>query len=170
MKKWIAVVLIGMLLCGCGPEKPAESETQLPVLPTEPAKPTAGEIGVWIPEEAVSEAMAEASQGQIYSWDAYEMRLQTVDGGDIQRTMEQLTGMDYDRLTVMNRKKGDLELYQTVWRAAGEEGTLIGRAVVADDGHYHYCVSLTAPEQVDSEAVYDRICQTLAIVDPESKK
>lgn len=171
MKKAIAGILAAMLLAGCGAQEPPVFETEGTVSPSSPrVKPTAGEIGVWLPEEAVSEAMAEEGGSQVYTWDEYEMRIQTMDGGDIHRTLEQLTGMEYEELTVMNRAKGELELYQTVWCAAGEDGTLVGKAVVADDGNYHYCVSLISPEDVDSTEVYERICDTLAVVDPDAKK
>lgn len=170
MKKAIVGILAAMLLAGCGAQEPPTYETEGTVTPSTLAKPTAGEIAMWMPEEAVSEAMAEEDGSQVYTWDSYELRLQTVEGGDIHQTLEQLTGMAYEDLTVMNRSKEDLELYQTVWCAAGEDGTLVGKAVVADDGNYHYCVSLMAPEDVDSSEVYERICTTLAVVDPDAKK
>ncbi len=170
MKKAIAAMLTVMLLAGCTAQEEPVFETEGTVSPSVQVKPTAGEIGIWIPEGAVSEAMAEESGGEVYTWDSYELRLQTLEGGDIHRTLEQLTGMKYNDLTVMQRAKGELELYQTVWCTAGEDGTLIGKAVVADDGNYHYCVSLMSPEDVDSSEVYDRLCNTLAVVDPDAKK
>ena len=170
MKKWMTGILIAVVLTGCAGEKPPAYETEgtMPVSAME--KPEAGEIGVWMPEEAIRAAMAGEDGSQVYTWGEYELRLQTVDGGDIRRTLEDLTGMDYGRLTVMNRKKGDLELYQTVWCSAAEEQTLISRAVVADDGHHHYCVSLTAPEDVDAEELYARIFQSVVVLDPSAKK
>ena len=170
MKKVLAGILMALVLTGCGAEKTQPFETVGPAAYEEPAKPAAGEIVLWLPEEAVSEALAAEDGSQVYTWDSYELRLQTLEGGDIRRTLEELTGMDYDRLTVLSRDKGELELYQTVWCSNGEEGTLIGRAIVADDGSHHYCVSLTAPEQVDSSEVYARLCSTLSIAEAGAKK
>ena len=169
MKKAIAGMAAALLLAGCGAQE-APLETVGPGAYAEPARAAAGELIFWIPEEAGSEALAAEDGSRVYTWDSYELRLQTVEGGDIRKTVEQLTGMDYDRLTVMAREKGNLDFYQTVWCSEGEEGTLLSRAVVADDGAYHYCVSLTAPEEVDSAQVYARICSTLSVTEAGAKK
>ena len=167
MKKVIAGMLIAMLLTGCGAQ-PTEFETVGTMPPTEGIRATAGEIGVWLPEEAQAETLA--GNGKAYSWEGCEVRIQTLTGGDIHRTVEQLTGMKYENLTVMAREYKDLQLYQTVWCSAGENATILGRAMIADDGNYHYCVSLTAPESVDTSAVYDRMVHSLTVMEAGSKK
>ena len=43
----------------------------------------------------------------------------------------------------------------------GEEGITLGRCMVADDGSYHYCVSLTSPENADVGEDYAQICASL---------
>lgn len=164
VKTWvkITVALLALVLSACAPE-------ETPVLETvgesayEQPKPVAGEIEVMIPEEAVREAMADGLGGELYTWGDHTLQLQTVEGGDIRRTVESVTGFDYDGLTVMASKKGDLMYYQTVWSTAGEEGTLLGRALIADDGVYHYCVSLLSAEDSDSGEVYDRILATFSV-------
>ncbi len=170
MKKVIAGIVIAMLLAGCTQKEPQTYETVGPAAYEQPAKPAAGELILWMPEEAGAEALAAEDGSQVYTWGSYELRMQTLDGGDIRKTVEQLTGMDYDSLTVMSREKGDLQLYQTVWCSTGEDGTTLSRAVVADDGNHHYCVSLSAPENVDSSEIYARICSTLSVAEPGAKK
>ena len=61
----------------------------------------------------------------------------------------------------MEYKRGDLQMYQTVWSMTGEEGVTLGRCLVADDGNYHYCISLLSPETADVEEDYARICASL---------
>lgn len=164
VKTWvkITVALLALVLSACGPE-------ETPVLETvgegayEQPKPVAADIEVMIPEEAVKEAMADGLGGELYTWEGHTLQLQTVEGGDIRRTVESVTGFDYDGLTVMASKKDGLMYYQTVWCTAGEEGTLLGRALIADDGNYHYCLSLLSAEDSDSAEVYDRLCSTFSV-------
>ena len=167
MKKIFAGLLTAMLLAGCASGAP-ELETMAAVLPSGPQRAAAREIGVWVPEEAEAEVMA--GDVRSYRWKDCEIRVRTLDGGDIRRTVEELTGMKYENLTVMGRRQGDLQLYQTVWCSAGEESVLLGRAIIADDGAYHYCVTLTAPENDDTREIYSRMVRTMAVISPDSKK
>ena len=41
----------------------------------------------------------------------------------------------------MEQSCGDHKRYDLVWTAAGEEGDILCRAAVIDDGHYHYCLT-----------------------------
>lgn len=170
MKKWIWIVAATLALCGCGTEETPVFETVGQEAYEQEVKPAAAEIGLMIPEEAIAEAMADDSGGQLYTWDDHTMQLQTLDGGDIRQTVEFLTGLRYEDLTVMAYEKGDLTFYQTVWSAAGEEGTLLGRALIADDGYYHYCVSLLSPEESDSQEVYDRLCASFDLTNGDEAK
>lgn len=170
MKKWIWIIAASLALCGCGAEETPVFETVGEQAYEADAKPAAAQIGLMIPEEAMAEAMADDAGGEIYTWDDHTLQLQTLDGGDIQHTVESLTGMNYEDLTVMHYQKGELDYYQTVWSAAGEEGTLLGRALIADDGYYHYCVSLLSPEESDSQEVYDRLCASFSVMNGDVEK
>ena len=163
MKKWIWILIISLVLCGCGSE-------ELPVLETvgpdacEPAsKPEPGQIGVTIPEQAVAQTMTDGGSGQLYTWDGNTLHLQTLDSGDIRNTLTELTGFSYEDLTVMQYEKNDMTYYQTVWSTAGEDGTFLGRALIADDGYYHYCISLLSPEEADVQNLYDQMCATFSV-------
>ena len=170
MKKWLWLLALPALLCGCGAEEVPVFETVGQQAYQAEAKPAAGEISLMIPEGAVAEAMADGGNGELYTWEDHTLQLQTLDGGDIQQTVRALTGMDYEDLTVMSCQKGGLTYYQTVWCTAGEDGTLLGRALVADDGVYHYCVSLLSPEESDSGEVYDRLCASFSITNGDAEK
>lgn len=172
MKMWlkIGIALLALALSACAPEETPVLETVGEGTCQQQEKPVAAKIEVMIPEEAVSEAMADGSGGELYTWDDHTLQLQTLEGGDIRRTVESVTGFDYDSLTVMASRKGDLTYYQTVWSTAGEEGTMLGRALIADDGYYHYCVSLLSPEDSDSADVYDRLCATFSVTSGGASK
>lgn len=165
MKNWlkIAVALLALVLSACGPEETPVFETVGEDVYQQQEKPVAGQMELMLPEEAVAQTMSDDLGGELYTWEGHTLQLQTVEGGDIRRTVESVTGFDYDGLTVMASKKGDLMYYQTVWSTAGEEGTLLGRALIADDGYYHYCVSLLSPEDSDSGEVYDRLCASFSV-------
>lgn len=166
----IAIALFALVLTACGPEETPVFETVGQDAYLSQEKPAPGQMEVMIPEEAVSQTMAGGIGGELYTWEDHSLQLQTLDGGDIRRTVEEVTGFDYDELTVMASQKGELMYYQTVWCTAGEEGTLLGRALIADDGNYHYCISLLSPEDSDSGEVYDRLCASFSVTNGDASK
>ena len=153
MKKLVFLLVLVMVLSACGRETPV-----METVTDEIAEQTAAEpkpMAVWLPDGAAKQTMAGAGEG--YTW----LRLQTMTSGDIRATLEQLTGLSSDRLTVMEYEREGLQLYQTVWSSASEEGITMGRCMVADDGDYHYCLSLIAPENADTAEDFAQICASL---------
>lgn len=158
MKKIVLVLSVMMLLSGCvNPAEPVFETVADPAVQSVAAEPAP--VSVWLPDTAAAQTAAEG--GSSYTWDECELRVQTLSGGDIRKTLEVLTGMAAERLTVMEYKRGELQMYQTVWSMTGEEGVTLGRCLVADDGNYHYCISLLSPETADVEDDYARICASL---------
>lgn len=160
MKGIVVVLVLALCLGGCVniTEPPRETVAD------EIMEPTAAEpkpMSVWLPEEAAAQTMAEGETGQCYTWGSSELRLQTLQGGDIRATLRKLTGMDPEKLTVMEYEREGLQRYQTVWSMTGEEGVSLGRCMVADDGSYHYCISLISPETEDNTEEYAQICASL---------
>ena len=158
MKKFVFLLVLMLCLAGCG-EEPVMETVADPVVEPVLAEPQA--LSVWLPEEAAAQTMAEGETGECYTWGECELRLQTLAGGDIRATLEQLTGLSPDALTVMGYQREGLQLYQTVWSSAGEEGITLGRCMVADDGEFHYCLSLLSPEGTDTSEDFAQICASL---------
>ena len=159
MRKLAWFLVLMMCLSGC---VQMEERPVMETIADEIAEPVAAEpkpMAVWLPEEAAAQTMVEA--GECYTWGECELRLQTLTGGDIRATLEQLTGLNPEWLTVMEYQRDGLQLYQTVWSAAGEEGITLGRCLVADDGNYHYCLSLLSPEGEDVSEDFAQICASL---------
>ena len=75
-----------------------------------------------------------------------------------------------EKLTVMEYERDGVQIYQTVWSCTSEEGITLGRCMVADDGNYHYCVSLLSPEEADVEEDYAQICASLDLSGEERLK
>lgn len=137
MKKWIA--LLGMLtfLSGCASQETLETvsdEILVPVM----ASP--GHIQVELPGEAAL-PVVENDEGRIYLCEDYEIMLQTMDAGDLEQTMQSLSGHGREELTVMETCLDGINRYEFVWASAGETGDRLGRGVILDDGNYHYCMT-----------------------------
>ena len=157
MKK-LCWVLVAICLVGCGNVEEPVMETVADQI-IEPVAAEPAPLSVWVPEEAAAQTMA--GDGECYTWGENELRIQTMDGGDIRTTLQTLTGLDPERLTVMEYERDGIQLYQTVWSSTSEEGITLGRCMVADDGNYHYCISLLSPEGADVTEDFTRICASL---------
>lgn len=160
MKKIVWVLVAVLTFSGCV----NVTEPVMETVADEIVEPVAAEpkpMAVWLPDDAAAQTMAEEEAGKCYTWGDCELRLQTLDGGDIRATLRKLTGLDPEKLTVMEYERDGLQLYQTVWSMTGEEGITLGRCMVADDGSYHYCISLISPEEADVGEDYAQICASL---------
>ena len=152
--------ILGLALCltGCVSITEPVMETVADEI-IEPAAAEPRPMAVWLPEEAAAQTMADGAR--CYTWGGTELRLMTLAGGDIRATLRTLTGLDPERLTVMEYEREGIQLYQTVWSMTGEEGVSLGRCMVADDGNYHYCISMVSPETEDMGETYAQICASL---------
>ena len=168
MRKLVFLMVLMVGLYGCGGEDAPVFETvddEILVPAAEPA-----EIAVWLPEGAAEQTMADGEAGACYVWDECELRVQTMDGGDIRTTLEGITGLSAEKLTVMEYERDGMQIYRTVWSATGEEGITLGRCMVADDGAYHYCVSLLSPEEADVSDDFAQICASMDLSGEQSLK
>ncbi len=140
MKKVCITIALLLLLSGCSAAPTFETignafgEGQ--VLP-------AGKLSFAAPEDASAQVIR-SEEGTLYFCEGYEIMVQTMVSGDVSRTVRSVTGYDAGDLTVMETKLGDLYRYECTWLAAGENGDQIGRAVILDDGRYHYTLSVMA--------------------------
>lgn len=170
MKKLVWTAVLALALAGCSAQEEQVFETIADPAEDQAVMAIAEEIHFDLPENAASEAMATEDGGTVYNWDVFEVWSQTLKSGDLNRTLETVTGVGAENLTVMTRDWNGMKLYQTVWCTTDEEGIRTGRAVIADDGSYHYCVSITAPEETDSDAVYDQIVSSFRLGETDSGK
>lgn len=169
MKK--LVCLLGLILClaGCGDGTEPVFETIGDVV-VEPVAAEPAPVSVWVPDDAAAQTMTDSEAGECYTWDDCELRIQTLTGGDIRATLETITGLSAEKLTVMEYECDGIQIYQTVWSMTGEEGITLGRCMVADDGNYHYCVSLLSPEDADVGETYAEICSSFSLTEADVEK
>ena len=131
-------MLLALLLSGCGAEETLETIADEIVTP---ASAQMRQISLVLPAEAASPTV-ESGSDRLYQCETYDIRVQILEGGDLNRTILALSGYEKDSLTVMQTLKDGLDCYEFVWASAGEAGDQVGRAMILSDGSYHYCVSV----------------------------
>ena len=159
-KCWMMLAMM-VLLCGCAAEETFETVADDLVLPVM-ASPR--EISVRLPENAVSPVLE--SQGeQVYLCEGYEIIVETMDAGDVGATIRAVSGYDKEDITVIETQWQDVTRYEFVWAAAGEQGDRLGRAVVLDDGSYHYCLSVIRDASLseDTQIVWNDVFQSFTV-------
>ena len=138
MKKWLILGILSIFLTACASEPTLET---LGDVFDEPVVAQAREIAVQLPGEASVPAV-ESDSGRIYTCGDYDLAIQTLAGGDIDATIRSLTGYDRQDLTVIETEQDGAQRYDLVWASAGEPGEKLGRAVILDDGSYHYTMTV----------------------------
>ena len=163
MKKCIIPALIVLaMLSGCAAQETMETVSDVPAAPVvAPLR----EISMALPEEAASPTVESDSQ-RLYLCEDYEITVQILDGGDLNQTVKTLSGYDRDALTVLSTRKDNLDCYEFVWACAGEEGELVGRGMVLDDGYCHYCVSILgeAEQAMENKVLWDDMFRSFTLV------
>ena len=84
----------------------------------------------------------ESENGCVYICKDYEVAVQTLESGDLNATVQLVSGFDPDRLTLLKTNQDSFDRYDFVWTCAGESQQL-GRAAILDDGNYHDVISAT---------------------------
>lgn len=143
MKRLLTVIFAVSLLCGCGTQTTFET---IGNMFDSQQQPEAKRISVLLPSEAAATVMA-GDDGRLYFCDGYEMMTMTLPAGDVGRTLKEVTGYESGALTVLETSVSSLRRYECAWTCASEGGDQVGRAVVLDDGDYHYVVTVLAPAQ-----------------------
>lgn len=145
-KTWLLLLLV-LCLTGCSEAEVFETvddEVVLSVM-SEPR-----EIRLSLPEETVLPAM-ETDSGTLYLCGDYDVMLQTLESGDLDRSIRQVSGYEIDDLTVITTAKDDLDCYEFVWTSTSEGGEQVCRGMILDDGDYHYILTAMA----DADMVYE---------------
>ena len=137
MKKWWVIALLALLLTGCGSEEVMETVADEWVVPVM-AQPL--QITVDLPGEAAM-PVSESDSGRLYLCQDYEIALQTLSSGDLDATLQSVTGYGKEDLTILETLRSGLPCYEFTWTCAGETGDRIGQGILMDDGNYHYVMT-----------------------------
>lgn len=138
MKKVVCLLCVCFFLTACASEETFETISDELVLDV--ASPLR-EVLIALPEEAVM-PVSETDTGAWYHCGGYELMLQTLPGGDLDATLQAVSGYTASELTLIRTTPGDYKRCDLVWSCMGEQGEQVGRAAVLDDGHYHYVLSV----------------------------
>ena len=141
MKKFLAILGVCTFLGGCASQQTFETLMD------------AYEVSVmaelqWVdlalPEDAVIETFEQDNVGKLYLCDGYSVAVQTMEAGDLNKTLYESTGFEKDQLAIMKTKWGNVTRYDYTWCATGEAEEQICRGILLDDGNYHYVVTVMA--------------------------
>lgn len=146
MKKWMLVLILPLLLWGCSAEETFETVADEQVLSV---MATPRQIRVELPENTAAPVL-NSEYEQVYLCEDHEILLETLPAGDLQETIRSICGYEKSDLTVMQTQWDAVSRYEFVWAAAGEKGDRLGRAVILDDGQYHYCMSVLRDAEGES--------------------
>ena len=162
MKKLWWLVVLMLCLTGCGGSAVWETVTDAD---DAPVMAQMQEIQLTLPKDAVSETMENTQTGKLYLCNGYTVAVQTLPGGDLDKTLREISGFSREQLTVMETQTKMAKRYECVWAAAGEAEDQVARAVVLDDGSYHYAVTVMAPFSTagDLASVWQSVLTSVSI-------
>ncbi len=159
MKRWIWMLLPVLLLCGCSAEETMETVSDEWMVPAM-AQPR--EVALRLPENIAMPVMEQDGR-KLYLGDTYEILLETFASGDLNATVQTISGYEKDRLTLLETRQGDADRYDFVWATTGEESQRLGRAVILDDGEYHYCMSVLR-DAGETQLVWQDVFESFSLV------
>ena len=159
VKRWGYICLFVILLSGCKAEETLETVSDEWIVPVM-AQPR--EISVRMPEDLVLPVLEQEGR-QLYMGPNYEIMLETMAAGDLQATIRNLSGYEQEKLTILETDQGEWNRYEFVWTAAGEQGHRLGRAMILDDGDYHYCMSVLRDAE-ESLIVWQDVFQSFSLI------
>lgn len=162
MKKcWIIMGLL-VLLTGCSSAETFETvgdDVYLPVMAQ------MREVSLDIPDSASVQVMENDTEQRLYLCQDYVLTVQTFESGDLEKTVQELCGYSSDELQLLQTGDGELKRTDWVWTCVGEGGDQVGRALVLDDGNYHYCLTAMADADVvgNLEGQWNRVFTSFAL-------
>lgn len=159
MKRWIWIFGLAIVLCGCRAEETLETVNDEWIVPVM-AQPR--EISVRLPDNALAPVLEQDGR-RLYMGQDYEIMLETLASGDLNATIRALSGYEKEQLTVFETRQEDTDRYDFVWTTAGEKGDRLGRAVILDDGDYHYCMSVLR-DAGDTLVVWKDVFRSFSLV------
>lgn len=165
MKKLFVLLLITSMLLGCGAEETFEVVED--VIPVEPVA-VPQQFFVSLPDEAVTPTF-QGDGEELYVCQGYTISKQIQDSGDMEKTVNTLTGHSQEDIQIIKTFYDNCDRYDLVWTAAGEEGLQLGRACILDDGNYHYILSTLAGEDTAGQLrdTFQDMYDSCKLLDPD---
>lgn len=158
--KMLCVLLVLLLFSGCAAQETFETVSDWYY---EPAI-SEGVICLTLPQEAAVLASRDDG-GSIYLCDGYTLCVQTLEAGDLERTMRAVSGFSTERLQPIKTEHQNVIRYDFVWAAAGEAGDQLCRGAILDDGNFHYTLAVmsNADKSGDLFETWDEIFSSFGL-------
>ena len=145
MRKIVIVLLLMAMLTGCGATQTMETLGNIDHV--SPTQPFLRAVALTLPADAAVDTLAGEEGVTVYSCDRYMIVLQTFASGNMAESVRQLSGFTPDALTILESDCQDHKRYDWVWTAAAEEGDMVCRGAILDDGKHHYALCAMAKSQ-----------------------
>lgn len=165
MKKcWIFA--IALALTGCAASPTFETIADVPI---QSVAASAQQILVSLPNNAVASSDQNEKEDTLYLCDGYTLSVQTMEGGDLDKTLRSVSGYGRDSLDLIETLQGDARRYICAWSAAGEEQMQVGRTCIIDDGTHHYVLTAMAGESEAGklQETWQEIFSSFRVVDAD---
>ena len=161
MRLNILMVLLALLLTGCGAEETFETVSDDLV---QSVMAQMRQVSVWLPEDAATPAL-ESEDGAVYACEDYEVYQQVLPSGDLEATVRSVSGFDLENLTVVTSSRNECKRHDFVWASASEQGDRVGKGCILDDGSYHYVLTVLGNAETvgENDAVWRQILDSFAL-------
>ncbi len=161
MKTILILLLALLMMTGCSPAEVYETVKDELVIPAS-AQPR--EVRFDLAQEPVMPVM-ESDGGQLYLCGDYDVMYQTFPSGDLADTVYLVSGFSKEELTLIQTGSDPVDQYEFVWTSATDEGQLIGRATILDDGEYHYVLSavMAAEKAEEYQEIWNGIFESFEL-------
>lgn len=163
--KIVCVLAALLVLSGCAAQETFETVSDWYY---EPAI-SMGVIRMTLPQDAAV-VTSHSDAGSIYICDGYTLSVQTLDGGDLDRSLRTVSGFSSDQLQLLQTQRQGGKRYDFVWAAAGEGGDQMCRGALIDDGTYHYtlCVMSDAAESGEFQETWNALFSSFGLENEET--
>lgn len=166
MKKFCVLLVLLVFLTGCGAQTTFETVGDDYV---QSVAATMQQLQLELPEDASVMTLENHGVGKLYLCDGYVITVQTLDAGDLEKTLKTATGFTSDRLQLLQTDAGEVDRYECVWVAAGESGSQMCRGCILDDGSYHYVVTVMSDAEMSGKLTeqWNRIMSSVSLSKPQ---
>lgn len=166
MKRCWILAGIALLLSGCGVSPDYEQVLDVYA----PQEVAAHSLELTLPEDAAVLTLENGQNGKLYFCDGFTVTVQILEGGDLNGTLEAMTGFDRESLSLIQTQGSGYTQYECAWSCAGEGGDQVGRLLCLDDGAYHYVVTVMADAASAGAlgTVWDSLFDSVSLGDTET--
>lgn len=167
MKKLWITLSLAVLLAGCGGQQTMETVNDTPQ--TQVIAPMK-QVQLQLPGNLSAPTLQNEETGSLYLCDDYFVTVHTVKAGDLQKTVQDATGMEKSQLQIVQTQRDGNLCYRWVWTTMGETGAQVGHGCILDDGAYHYVVTAMADAEKAGklQSVWQEIFRSFTLTDPVS--